>query len=74
MKWTIDQQPENGIMFRGQSTVRVINRRGETGIASVQYYPACAVVGPVRELVPTDRHGYPTREAEIMDSRPTFES
>ena len=66
MIWTIDQEPENGIMFRGQSTVRVKNRRGETGEARVEYYPVCRVVGPVMDVADTGR------EAEVIDSRPTF--
>jgi len=72
MKWTIDQEPVNGIMFRGQSTVRVRNRKGGVGMASVQYQPVCRVVGPVVEVVETDDEGYPKREAEVIDSRPTF--
>ncbi len=72
MMWTIDQQPEDGIMFRGQSTVAVRNRRGEQGTAKVEYYPTCQVVGPVTEDVERDADGYETREPEIIDRRPTF--
>jgi hypothetical protein len=72
MVWTIDQEPRDGIMFRGQSTVRVRNRKGEVGMASVEYYPTCRVVGPVTELVEGDPSGYPVREAGVIDRRPTF--
>jgi len=74
MIWTIDREPENGIMFRGQGTVRVRNRRGEIGRARVQYSPWCGVVGPVVEDVEEDEEGYPLREAEVIDRRPTFRS
>lgn len=73
MKWTIDQEPKNGIMFRGQGSVRVKNeRKGLVGEAEVQYYPTCRVVGPVFEIVETDAEGYPVRKAEVIDPRPTF--
>ncbi len=74
MIWTIDQQPENGIMFRGQSTVQVRNRRGDVGEATVEYYPSVRVAGPVVEVVEVDPEGYPVREAEVIDRRPTFKS
>jgi hypothetical protein len=72
MVWTIDQEPRDGIMFRGQGTVRVKNRQGEVGEAKVEYYPTVRVVGPVMELVEVDPGGYPVREAEVIDRRPTF--
>lgn len=72
MVWTIDQEPVNGIMFRGQGSVRVRNRHGKFGSAKVQYYPQCQVVGPVREIVETDDNGYAVREAEVLDGRPKF--
>jgi hypothetical protein len=72
MIWTIDQQPEDGIMFRGQGTVRVKNRRGETGRATVQYSPVVQVVGPVVEDVERDPEGYQMSEPEVIDRRPTF--
>lgn len=72
MIWTIDQEPENDIMFRGQGTARVKNRRGEVGKAKVQYYPCCQVVGPVYEAVETDDEGGEIREPEVIDRRPTF--
>jgi hypothetical protein len=74
MIWTIDQEPANGIMFRGQGTVSVKNRRGETGVAKVEYFPVCRVVGPVVTEVGRDDEGYPTEEAEVIDRRPTFRS
>ncbi len=74
MIWTIDKEPVDGIMFRGESSVRVTNRRGETGRASVQYQPYCGAVGPVVEDVETDEEGFPLREAQVIDRRPTFRS
>ena len=73
MIWKIDQEPENGIMFRGQSSVRVKNKYGVVGEAAVRYSPVCRVVGPVTVPTVYTEDGYPDRVfPEVIDSRPTF--
>lgn len=68
MKWSIEHEGP----FRGESTVRVKNRRGQIGIATVEYQPTCRVVGPVVEEVERDDWGLPVREPEVIDQHPTF--
>ena len=72
MIWTIDQEPVNGIMCRGQGSVRVKNRHGNVGTAAVRYQPCCQVVGPVHEIVERDASGCDVREPQVIDNRPTF--
>lgn len=72
MIWTINQEPVNGVMFRGQSTVVVKNRHGAVGKARVEYSPTCRVVGPVLDCPETDAEGSPIREPQVLDSRPIF--
>lgn len=73
MIWTIDQEPVDGVMFRGQGSVRVKNRRGETGRATVQYSPFVGVVGPVvAEDYQRDDRGRAIDEPAVIDRRPTF--
>jgi hypothetical protein len=71
MVWTIDQEPRDGIMFRGQGTVKVRNRKGEVGMASVEYHPTVRVVGPVVEP-DSEWKSDPTRGDYVLDRRPTF--
>jgi hypothetical protein len=65
MIWTFEQDGP----FNGESEIRVTNRRGEVGMANIEYSPAVRVVGPVVEIVERDADGYPTREAEVIDRR-----
>ena len=57
-------EPINGIMFQGQSSVAVYNRRkGWMAQARVQYYPMVQVLGPVSD----------PETGEVLDTRPVFE-
>lgn len=70
MLWTINQKPDDKVMFRGQGSVQVKNRQGVLGRAKVEYHPVCQVVGPVVE----DLGDEPDRQPELLDRRPMFRS
>lgn len=68
MIWKVEHEGP----FRGESRVRVKNLRGETGVARVEYFPVCKVVGPVTEDTWDPETGDQVREPETLDRRPTF--
>jgi hypothetical protein len=51
--------------------VKVRNRKGEVGMASVEYHPTVRVVGPVVEP-DSEWKSDPTRGDYVLDRRPTF--
>lgn len=73
MIWEIDQEPVSGVMFSGQSSVTVRNKRtGQVGQAKVKYHPTVSVAGPVTEQQEYAADGYPANQPEVIDHRPKF--
>ncbi len=75
MVWKLEELPENGIMFTGQSEALVSNKRtGMTGVARLEYYPVVHLVGPVVSdgLAPDPRCETDQNGREILDHKPTF--
>ncbi len=68
MIWTYEKDGP----FNGESSIKVTNRRGEEGLARVEYSPVCRLRGPVVEYREGEGYHTPSQGEDIIDPRPTF--